>query len=145
MQVDFNLQTLSPVQLGSPCKAESGSKQPSMGWLIFKLKCVQVGMRAAVLIFWFLNSVSVCVLQPLSFINVMVSICYDMLKCRESLPAPAQGQTIFDPPRLSRMFPHHRASEPTSAIPSFCSVPFTTSSSSSVTTSCLLKASKAFM
>lgn len=41
-------------------------------------------MIAGVLIFWFLNSVSVCLLHSPCFVNFVGGVCFDMLMCREN-------------------------------------------------------------
>lgn len=91
--------TLSPVELQNCCKTESGPNQPSTilpspGLFIFSFNYSRVEMIAGVVIFWLLNSVSAHLLHSLCFVNFVVGVCFDMLMCRNSLPAVAQGETL---------------------------------------------------
>lgn len=101
--------TLSPVQLQHLCKAESGPNPPrtdllSLGLIIFNHEHTAVEMIAGVVIFWFLNSVSACLLHSLRFANFVGGACFDMLMCGSSLPAVAQGETISEPHRLITVY-----------------------------------------
>lgn len=97
---------LSPVVLPNLYKAESGPNQPSTvlpsaGLLAVNWKHAWGEMTAGVLIFWFLNSVSACLLHPLCFL-ILLLVC--ALMCRENLPAVAQRETICKPRRPIGMF-----------------------------------------
>lgn len=62
----------------------------------------------------------------LCFVNFIVGRCFDMLMCKENLPAAAQGEAMPKPGRLIRMFlqvhitPHQSQRTPSCSLLSAC-------------------------
>lgn len=102
----------------SPVELQNSMRQNQCQFCFCRAASVQLevhpggnaGRCAYFLAFQFSLSVSP---SFLCFVNCTVGRCFDMLMCKENLPAVAQGEAVPKPGRLSRMFlqvhiiPHH--------------------------------------
>lgn len=99
--------TLSPVESQNHYKTESG---PNHNFAFSRAVYIQLHVHTSgkgsrcgyFLVTQFSFSTSLSFLYI--FFNFVVGVCFDMLMCRNSLPAVAQGETISKPHRLIRLF-----------------------------------------
>lgn len=103
---------------------------PRRGLLVFSCARAPAETLEGALIFWFLNSVPVCLSHSLCFVNFVGGTCFDTLMRPEDLPvAGRRGETISKPRRLITLFPESRwpciAANP--CRPALCCLPATSS------------------